>query len=313
MKTVAIFGLLLTATGGLMLATAAIIGPYALLAASLARLGMTGGILLPVLRSIGQAILFIGRALLTNPIGLAITGIALAAFLIYQYWEPIRTFVTTLWHDIRTAFSAGIAGIETYLANWSPISLFYRAFSAVLNWFGIELPARFTGFGAMLIDGLLDGLKERFSAVLDKIRQFGASIAETLQAAMGIHSPSRLFAEYGRYLTEGLAIGIHRGQQAPILQIRSLASQIGKAASGIQIGSPSGAGILTDRRPLIFSNPAPATTGTGETRIDITINPAPGMDAQAIARAVAQELDRREREKTVRQRSRYTDYQEIWS
>ena len=37
------------------------------------------------------------------------------------------------------------------------------------------------------------------------------------------------------------------------------------------------------------------------------------MDAQAIARAVAQELDRREREKTVRQRSRYTDYQEIWS
>lgn len=313
MKTVAIFGLLLTATGGLMLATAAIIGPYALLAASLARLGMTGGILLPVLRGIGQAILFIGRALLTNPIGLAIIGIALAAFLIYRYWEPLRTFVTTLWHDIRTAFSAGIAGIETYLANWSPISLFYRAFSAVLNWFGIELPARFTGFGAMLIDGLLDGLKERFSAVLDKIRQFGASIAETFQAAMGIHSPSRLFAEYGRYLTEGLAIGIHRGQQAPILQIRSLASQIGKAASGIQIGSPSGAGILTDHRPPIFSNPAPSTTGTGETRIDITINPAPGMDAQAIARAVAQELDRREREKNVRRRSRYTDYQEIWS
>lgn len=221
--------------------------------------------------------------------------------------------MTILWHDIRTAFSAGIASIETYLANWSPISLFYRAFSAVLNWFGIELPARFTGFGAMLIDGLLDGLKERFSAVLDKIRQFGASIAETFQAAMGIHSPSRLFAEYGRYLTEGLAIGIHRGQQAPILQIRSLASQIGKAASGIQIGSPSRADILTDRRPSIFSNPAPATTGTVETRIDITINPAPGMDAQAIARAVAQELDRREREKTVRQRSRYTDYQEIWS
>ncbi|WP_115252374.1 hypothetical protein [Canicola haemoglobinophilus] len=33
----------------------------------------------------GKAFMWLGRALLTNPIGLAITAIALGAYLIYQY------------------------------------------------------------------------------------------------------------------------------------------------------------------------------------------------------------------------------------
>lgn len=308
MKTVAVLGILLTATGGLMLATAAIIGPYALLAAGLARLGISGGILLPVLRGIGQAVLFIGRALLMNPIGLTLTGIALAAFLIYKYWEPIKAFARSLWHNLQTAFSNGISSIASLLSNWSPIGLFYKAFVAVMNWFGIELPAKFTEFGSLIIDGLINGLKKRFSDVADKIRDFGALIAETFQDSMNMHSPSRLFAEYGGYLTEGLAIGIDRGQQTPLQQIRSLASQISRTASGMLFDQSSGEGIRIDKRPSVFSGAALATAGTGETRIEITINPAPGMDPNAIAHAVARELDRREREKAIHQRSRYIDY-----
>ncbi|MDO9813180.1 hypothetical protein Q7496_11475 [Glaesserella parasuis] len=38
------------------------------------------------------AVVWLSRALLTNPIGLAVMGIATAALFIYQYWEPIKGF-----------------------------------------------------------------------------------------------------------------------------------------------------------------------------------------------------------------------------
>ena len=51
-----------------------------------------GGTLLFGLQLAGKAVLFLGRALMLNPIGLLITGIALGAYLIYRYWEPIKGF-----------------------------------------------------------------------------------------------------------------------------------------------------------------------------------------------------------------------------
>jgi hypothetical protein len=68
------------------------------------------------LGGIGQAVLWLGRLLLTNPIGLAITAIALGAYLIIKHWDAIRDFMSTLWEDITEIFFAAwdvIIGIIT--------------------------------------------------------------------------------------------------------------------------------------------------------------------------------------------------------
>src|SRR5690606_2626019 len=91
-------------------------------------------------------------ALLTNPITWIVLAIAGAAFLIYKNWAPIAGFFTGIWSTIRTAFNGGITGISALIMNWSPIGLFYMAFAKVLSWFGVDLPAKFTGFGAMILD-----------------------------------------------------------------------------------------------------------------------------------------------------------------
>ncbi|MEB5967337.1 phage tail tape measure protein [Comamonas testosteroni] len=57
------------------------------------------------------------------------------------------------------------------------------------------------------------------------------------------------------------------------------------------------------RGTAIASRPAVAPTPAGNSTYTITINPAPGMDPQAIARAVAAELDRREQQAGARRRS----------
>ena len=108
-------------------------------------------------------------ALLTNPITWIVLGIAGAALLIYKNWAPISGFFVGIWNTIKTAFNGGIRGISALIINWSPIGLFYSAFAKVLSWFGIDLPAKFTGFGAMILEGLKNGILSKVNAVKDAI------------------------------------------------------------------------------------------------------------------------------------------------
>lgn len=59
----------------------------------------------------GKGVLWLGRALLLNPIGLAVTAIAGAAYLIYKNWEPLKEFFTALWADITATFDKAVSWI----------------------------------------------------------------------------------------------------------------------------------------------------------------------------------------------------------
>ena len=107
--------------------------------------------------------------LLTNPITWIVLAIAGAAFLIYKNWAAISGFFSGIWTTIKTAFNGGIKGISALIINWSPIGLFYSAFAKVLSWFGVDLPAKFTDFGAMILDGLKNGIMSRVAAVKEAI------------------------------------------------------------------------------------------------------------------------------------------------
>ncbi len=160
------------------------------------------------IRLAGQAVLWLGRALLLNPIGLAITAIALGAYLIYRNWEPIKGFFSGLWAEVKAGFNGGLAGIGATLLNFSPLGLFYRAFATTLGWFGIELPSRFSEFGGMLIGGLVDGISSRLGAARDAVLGIGASIKGWFTETLGIRSPSRVSIGYGANISEGAALGI---------------------------------------------------------------------------------------------------------
>lgn len=127
------------------------------------------GALVKGLLMAGKALLFVSRAMLMNPIGLIITGIAVAAFLIYKYWEPIKGFFSTLWENIKTFFNSGIGHITKTILDWSPLGLFYKAFAAVLRWFGFDLPSSFSEFGASIMSKFADGAMRAFTAVKNAI------------------------------------------------------------------------------------------------------------------------------------------------
>ncbi|WP_449103629.1 phage tail tape measure protein [Pseudomonas veronii] len=167
-----------------------------------------GGTLLFGLKLAGQAVLWLGRALMMNPIGLLITGIALGAYLIYRYWEPIKGFFSGLWTEINAGFNGGFASITALIINFSPLGLFYRAFAGVMSYFGIELPGKFSEFGGMLVTGLVNGISNMAGALKESVVGIGSSVKGWFTETLGIQSPSRVFMGYGANISEGAAIGI---------------------------------------------------------------------------------------------------------
>lgn len=214
-----------------------------------------GGKLLFGLRVAGQAILWLGRALMMNPIGLLITGIAVAAYLIYRYWEPIKTFFTGLWQEVKAGFSGGLSGIIGLLINFSPIGWFYRAFAGVMSYFGIELPGKFTEFGGMIIDGLVNGISNALGAAKEAVVGVGTSVKGWFTETLGIQSPSRVFMGYGANISEGAAIGI--SAQSDLVRKAALGMA---AQSGVDLAPPNPADVS---RASMMGNAGGAGAGMG--------------------------------------------------
>ncbi|EEC0293167.1 phage tail tape measure protein [Salmonella enterica subsp. enterica] len=138
------------------------------------------------LKLVGQTFIWLGQALLMNPVGLTITAIAGAAYLLYRYWEPISGFFAEVWERIKTAFDGGIAGVTRLILDWSPLGLFYNAFASVLDWFGIELPASFSEFGGNILDSLINGILNALPFLNGAIEKIKALIPDWAKSALGI-------------------------------------------------------------------------------------------------------------------------------
>ncbi|ECE3294208.1 phage tail tape measure protein [Salmonella enterica] len=163
---------------------------------------------------VAKAFLWFGRALMMNPIGIAITVIAGGAYLIYRNWGAISRWFSQRWVEVKTAFNGGVLGVSKLILNWSPLGLFYKAFAGVMKWFNIDLPGQFTEFGGHLIDGLVNGIKNKWESLKNTVTEMGDSVGGWFKEKLGIHSPSRVFMGFGSNIAEGAAIGI--GQSASL-------------------------------------------------------------------------------------------------
>lgn len=228
--------------------------------------------------SAARAVLWIGRALMMNPIGLVITAVAAAAYLIYRNWGAVSGWFKQRWADIQEAFNGGIAGTGKLLINWSPAGLLYKAFAAALKYFGVALPAKFTDFGGHLIDGLINGIKNKWESLKSSVTGMGDSISGWFSEKLGIHSPSRVFMGFGDNIAQGAAIGLQRTTPLAALAGQRMASEL-LPRMPVSIQGPE---IRDNTSGVRFSMPLPDINGfmsSAKNAIGAVINSLSSMPA----------------------------------
>lgn len=110
---------------------------------------------------------------------------------------------------------AAIAGGGLLIANWDKIGDFFsgffdwlgNAFSHLWDWISNGFKG-LVDVGGNLVSGLWQGITGAAGAVWNSICDFGSSIVDGFCDFFGIHSPSRVMAGIGEYLSLGLAQGI---------------------------------------------------------------------------------------------------------
>lgn len=260
------------------------------------------------LLGLAKNFMMVGRLFLTNPIVLAVTAIAVAAYLIYKNWEPIKGFFVGIWSTIKTAFNGGIKGVSALIINWSPIGLFYMAFAKVMSWFGIDLPSKFTGFGSMIIDGLVNGIKSGFNKLKTIWAEVTSYIPTFFRNEQKIKSPSRVMAGLGGHIMGGLGLGLQQG--FPELKT--------KFADVLGIFNPNVSGLIQkiNVAPALSKIKNTHALPSGSNRGDIVIqgdtitmhiHTQPGQSVQQIAQVVNQMLSQREHQKLARARNSFMD------
>lgn len=317
-KGIAVIAALIAIGGALMVTIGSILGPLAMMKYAITALGVKGGFIVPIIKGIGGALMVVGKAMLANPIFIAIGLLAVAAYMIYKNWAPIKEFFiglwagvssylvgiwsqikaafsggiggifallvnwsplglfykamagvlgyfgmelpgtfsefgrglvagftqglstawagiigffTSRWAEVSQAFSGGLTGVSALILNWSPLGLFYQVFTGVMSYFGVDLPGKFSEFGGMIMQGLINGIKNMAGGVKDAVIGMGDSVGGWFKDKLGIRSPSRVFMQFGDDTAEGLALGIAANKDSPLKQVAGMAKQVAAAGA----------------------------------------------------------------------------------
>jgi TP901 family phage tail tape measure protein len=257
-----------------------------------------------VLGYVGRALLVIGRVLMFTPWGRAIGLLATAAVMIYRNWDGIKGGLIAIWEQLSGATAAWWARTTAGAAAlWQTL---------------VSLKDRFFTAGGDLMDGLVNGITSRVQMVRDAIGGVADDVGAWFREKLGIASPSKVFMQYGGWISEGAALGIQGGQGAvrtAALAMATAATTALPMAAGAAALGPDGQpplqaqALRLDTRPPLM---APATGpgvggGSGGSTYNITINAAPGMDPKELVRLISAEMDRRERSQKSRVLSSMSD------
>lgn len=153
--------------------------------------------------------------------------------------------------------------------------------SSIVNGF-LSLMSRITGIGKNIVNGVWQGIQSMIGWFTSKVKGFFSGIVNSVKNALGIHSPSKVFASIGKYMAEGLGEGwddkfsdvrdeIDKSLDFndPSVSINASVHKIGTDATGIS---------------------GMAYRGTSIGNVTININGAKYSDENSLAEAMAEAL-----------------------
>ncbi len=161
---------------------------------------------------------------------------------IKQHWETIKTVLEAVAIVVGLLAVAFILSLIPIILLGVIFAVIVLAVIAVIAAF-VALGKWLSGLGSQagtaakgLIDGLVKGITSGVARVIAAVKGLGAAAMGALKSALGIASPSKVFAALGAHIPAGLEVGIKGGSSGV------KAASASMAASAVQGGAVGGKG-----------------------------------------------------------------------
>ncbi|MGH0417547.1 phage tail tape measure protein [Bacillus cereus] len=145
--------------------------------------------------------------------------------------NALKNGAMNAWNALKSGISSAISGIVNFVtsgfsnAKSTAINMMNglktgvsNAINNVINFFrdmGSNIVRTISSInlfdiGKNIIQGLINGIKGMAKNVVGAITDVTSSITGKVKGLLGIHSPSRVFLQFGKYIGQGLTIGINK-------------------------------------------------------------------------------------------------------
>ncbi len=156
---------------------------------------------------------------LGNVKSLISAGMNAARGLMSAAWNAVKSITSSAWNGIKGAVSRGVGEVVSFVRG-----LPGKAKSALGNLAGLLV-----GAGGDLIRGLLQGINAMAGQVVQRVKNLASDAVSGFKSMLGIHSPSRVFRELGKFTMQGLRDGMDDGAKGVLKVTEKVTKEIKKA------------------------------------------------------------------------------------
>lgn len=210
-----------------------------------------GDEIISVLGFVFRTILVIVGGAVNLLVGLVAAGMKLLSGDWQGAWEIVKTTVTGILTSIATLFGTNLENLRVTCLQLAAIVLFAMlsvgnavrdnitglrdkfvdGFNGAVD--GVRtFVDKFREMGAGIVNGLITGVRDNMQKFIDYITEQVSSIVQNVLNALGIGSPSKVFADIGQNMMAGMAQGIGAGATMPQMAVANAVAGVTNIRSG---------------------------------------------------------------------------------
>lgn len=158
---------------------------------------------------------------------------------IKKVWGAVSGYFQTVWDTIKGIFSVVKSVLSRdFEGAWEAIkgivSGWAKYFSGV--WDNIKKVFSnawtvFKDIGRNIVDGIKQGISNAWSSFKSWVGGLFDGLVDGVKNLLGIHSPSRVFAQIGDYMMQGLADGMNGGSTLAVQSAKNMTAAVIKATA----------------------------------------------------------------------------------
>lgn len=151
-------------------------------------------------------------------------------------WSGIKSSVSSTFSTLKTSLTSDADGLKSSLATaWDNVnSTATRTWGNVKTsvtglWSGLKSTLQqndWASVGSNLVSGIHNGIKNGWNWLTSTVSNLASNLYKTAKNVLGIHSPSTVFAELGKYVDLGLGQGIRNNEDSVLKTVSNMAQDV---------------------------------------------------------------------------------------